>query len=215
MKASSVIHKRIIKVRGEEIRETDDILAVEEPLEISLSMMSAQPPLLRKNISVTMRTPGDDTDLALGFLFTEGIIASPDQIADVQQEENSVHVSLNASATVDLSGMERHFYTSSSCGVCGKTSIDAIKTVCPFPGGSTSVRVSAALIKRFPGRLRNKQAVFDRTGGLHAAALFDTGGRLLMLREDVGRHNALDKLIGAAFRERKLPMEQHLLLLSG
>lgn len=215
MKNPSVTSINILKVRNDELRETGDILAVEEPLEIGLSLPSAQPPVFRKNISITMRTPGDDTDLALGFLFTEGILISPRQVEEVQQEENTIHIQLNTSIPVDLGKLERHFYTSSSCGVCGKSSIAAITTVCRVPAGTTKLKIAAKLMTGFPELLRKEQAVFDRTGGLHAAALFDTGGKLLSLREDVGRHNALDKLIGAAFREDRLPLDKHLLLLSG
>lgn len=215
MNTRSVTAKPVIKVSNNTIRETTDILAVEEPLEISLSILSAQPPLFNKNISITMRTPGDDTDLALGFLFTEGIITEKSQIDNVHPEENKINVQLHASATIDLSRIERHFYTSSSCGVCGKASIDAIRTVCRLPESKTPFKVAEKLLKGLPDRLRKQQAVFEQTGGLHAAALFDLQGVLLLLKEDVGRHNALDKLIGSAFQDGKLPLDQHLLLLSG
>ncbi|MEM9686268.1 MAG: formate dehydrogenase accessory sulfurtransferase FdhD [Bacteroidota bacterium] len=215
MNAISVTAKPIIKVRNNTIRETTDILAVEEPLEISLSMWAAQPPLFNKNISITMRTPGDDTDLALGFLFTEGIITEKSQVDAVHQEENKINVQLHDSETVDLSKIERHFYTSSSCGVCGKASINAIRTVCRLPESKAPFKVAEKQLKGFPERLRKQQAVFEQTGGLHAAALFDLRGALLLLKEDVGRHNALDKVIGSAFQDGKLPLDQHLLLLSG
>ncbi len=215
MKIPSVTHKNIIKIRGDEARETEDILAIEEPLEISLSILSADPPVFNKNISITMRTPGHDTDLALGFLFTEGILVSPDQVDNVFQDENKINVFLNSSEPIDLSKIERHFYTSSSCGVCGKASIDSIRTVCRLESSDAAIKVAASRIKNFPNQLRSQQDVFDQTGGLHAAALFDIEGNLLSLREDVGRHNALDKLIGVAFQEKKLPLEQQLLLLSG
>ena len=124
MKTLSVTHKNIIKVRGDKASETEDVLAIEEPLEISLSMLSAESPVFNKNISITMRTPGHDTDLALGFLFTEGILVSPDQVDNVFQDENKINVFLNNSQPIDLSKIERHFYTSSSCGVCVE--------VCPY-----------------------------------------------------------------------------------
>ncbi len=215
MKNISVAHKNIIEVRDNIFLETNDLLAVEEPLEISLSVFTSYPPLINKNISITMRTPGADIDLAMGFLFTEGIIVSPNQVDGVEKKENKVNVILNKSEPLDLSKIERHFYTSSSCGVCGKASIDAITTVCRLQNQKVEFKVNNDLIKSFPSMLRKKQAVFESTGGLHAAALFDLSGNIIDLREDVGRHNALDKLIGASFQENKLPLNEHLLLLSG
>lgn len=176
----------------------EDLLAVEEPLEIRLGYERGGWPV-QKSVSITMRTPGCDAELAAGFLFTEGIVGSAEQIADVRMEaENAVLVALRPGVTVDLQRLERHFYTSSSCGVCGKTSIAALNL-----GGAGRRRleegpgIAAEVIHALPGTLRETQAVFDRTGGLHAAALFDCSGRLLDRREDVGRHNAVDKVIGA------------------
>jgi FdhD protein len=177
---------------------SEDLLAVEEPLEIRLAYERGGWPV-QKSVSITMRTPGCDAELAAGFLFTEGIVDSAEQIASVRMEaENVALVELKPGVPVDLQRLERHFYTSSSCGVCGKTSIAALNL-----GGAGRRRleegpgVTPETIHALPGTLRETQAVFDRTGGLHAAALFDCSGRLLDRREDVGRHNAVDKVIGA------------------
>jgi FdhD protein len=194
-----------------------DVLAVEEPLEIALEGEVAGRPL-RKTISVTMRTPGDDAELAAGFLFTEGIIRDRSQIEHVGQcggAGNVVRVRVAPSADLDLARLERHFYTTSSCGVCGKTSIDALRTTSRYPLPAGSPVLSARLIHRLPDALRAAQAVFDRTGGLHASALFDADGRLRCLREDVGRHNALDKVIGAELLAGRLPAYGRILVVSG
>lgn len=211
----SIKHRSIHKIVGDKIEKLTDVLAIEEPLEISISVLKAHPPIINKNISITMRTPGDDVDLALGFLFTEGIISSAKQVEDVHAMGNKVNVFLNTSKIIDLSKIARHSYTSSSCGVCGKASIDAIKTECKLSPKPFDLKINTHLIKGFPQKLREKQAVFDSTGGIHAAVLFDEDGEILALREDVGRHNALDKLIGASFTENRLPLNKQLLLLSG
>jgi len=205
----------ITRVEVDTVVEKNDALAVEEPVEISISAFTASPPLLNKNISITMRTPGTDLDLALGFLFTEGIIADAKQVDGHETGENTINILLNDSMPLDLSKIERHFYTSSSCGVCGKASIDSIKTVCRLQDIESTFSVPKDLIKALPNELRKQQEVFESTGGLHAAALFDLNGKLMQLREDVGRHNALDKLIGWSFQNDNLPLNQHLLLLSG
>jgi FdhD protein len=189
------------------ISERQDTLAIEEPLEILVGA---------RNVSITMRTPGNDEELAAGFLFTEGILRDRSQIAEVAPTgENRVTVRLNSQAGVDLERLERHFYMSSSCGVCGKASIQALETVgCPvLPEGRPLVPL--ALIHGLPEQLRARQRVFDRTGGLHASALFHSSGSFLDVREDVGRHNALDKLIGSRFLAGGLPLDDHLILLSG
>jgi len=214
-KESSVFQKEIIKINTGNIAYVTDALAVEEPFEISISIPGATPSIFNKNISITMRTPGDDADLAVGFLFTEGLIAKPEQVEKIMFSENKANVFLAGSDTLDLSQLERHFYTSSSCGVCGKASIDAIKTVCRLDLNPAPLQVDMELIKTFPNTLRERQNIFDQTGGLHAAVLFDTHGNLMELREDVGRHNALDKLLGACFKEGILPLDNSLLLLSG
>jgi FdhD protein len=164
-----------------------------------------------------MRTPGHDLELAVGFLFTEGIVFAREQVARLAGcgAGNVACVNLRPGVEVDLSRLERHFYTASSCGVCGKASLDAVQ-VCPrnrCVAGQPVV--DAAVICRLPATLRAAQEVFDRTGGLHAAALFDVSGELLCLREDVGRHNALDKLIGHEFLAERTPLFESVLLVSG
>lgn len=207
------------KFKGQNFHEEQDLLAVEEPLEIRLEY---GPPLSRrtKSLSVTMRTPGADEDLVAGFLFTEGIVRRLSDIVSVRPQllessSNVVLASLAPDLDVDLQKLERHFYTTSSCGVCGKTSIDAVKTVASCPVSTKNVNISPEVIYALPGTLRRAQATFDATGGLHAAAFFDLNGELLSLREDVGRHNALDKLMGHHFKNGDLPMDEHILLLSG
>ena len=168
----------------------DDALAVEEPLEIRVG---------EKNVAVTMRTPGDDFDLAAGFLFTEGLVREG-EIESIRHwgSPNVVRVALRVGVALDASKLDRHFYTTSSCGICGKTSIEAIRVLAqPLE----PVRPRAELIHRLPSMLEGGQSTFHRTGGLHGAAIFDAEGELLGLREDVGRHNAVDKAIGALFRE--------------
>jgi FdhD protein len=204
------------RVEGARTAMLPDELAVEEPLEIRLAF-EQDGRRIRRGISVTMRTPGHDGELAVGFLFTEGILDSPDQVAKVEDwgPGNVVRVELNPGVAVDLARLERHFYAASSCGVCGKASIEAVRVrprFGPIPGRPA---IEAGTIGGLPGTLRAAQGAFDRTGGLHAAALFDPAGRLLALREDVGRHNALDKLIGASFLAGGTPLRDAILLVSG
>ena len=214
-KDKSIVSKKIIKVLGDDFVEHMDDIAVEEPLQISISILEPESPITNKNISITMRTPGHDQDLAIGFLFTEGIIQASDQIKEITLGENSINVQLNNSENIDLGKLERHFYTSSSCGVCGKASIDAIKTICRLPPSLADFQVDKNLIKSFPGILKQEQNIFNNTGGIHAAALFNLNSELITIREDVGRHNALDKIIGHLVTQDLLPLDQHLLFLSG
>lgn len=201
---------------------SDDQVAVEEPLEIRLDYGSEK--RIRKSISITMRTPGHDFELAAGFLFSEQIIQDPDQIErirycglpiDEEGRQNVVRVVLRPGAEVDLQRLERHFYTTSSCGVCGKASIAALQlNRCPRLPSDGPI-VSAQLLYQLPERLRAAQEIFDSTGGLHAAALFRIDGSLEALREDVGRHNAVDKLIDMRLIERNLDFSDRILFLSG
>jgi FdhD protein len=194
-----------------------DALAVEEPLEIRLEA-EVGGGTVRKTISVTMRTPGDDIELAAGFLFAEGIVSDRAQLEHVGRcgiAGNVVRVRLAAGAAVDLARLERHFYTTSSCGVCGKTSIEALRTTSRYPLPPGRPVVDADLIHALPESLRAAQSLFERTGGLHASALFDVEGRVRCLREDVGRHNALDKVIGAELLAGRLPAYDRLLVVSG
>ena len=211
----SIVFKKIIKIQGSDAVEHTDAIAVEEPLQISISLLNSDSPIINKNISITMRTPGHDQELAIGFLFTEGIIQASDQIKRVALEENSVNIHLIHSKNIDLGKLERNFYTSSSCGVCGKTSIEAIKTVCSLPPSSADFQIEKNLIKSFPARLQQEQNIFNNTGGIHAAALFNIQGELMAMREDVGRHNALDKIIGHVLTQALFPLDNYLLFLSG
>ncbi|MDL5513803.1 formate dehydrogenase accessory sulfurtransferase FdhD [Arenibacter sp. M-2] len=214
-KGKSIVSRKIIKIKGDDLVEHTDAIAVEEPLQISISVLNLDFPITNKNISITMRTPGHDQDLAIGFLFTEGIIRDSDQIKKVVHTENSINVHLHNSEDIDLGKLERNFYTSSSCGVCGKASIEAIKTICRLPPSSGDFQIEKNRIKSFPGILQKEQQVFNNTGGIHAAALFNIQGELIAMREDVGRHNALDKIIGNVLSKRLLPLDQYLLFLSG
>ncbi|MFE9689761.1 formate dehydrogenase accessory sulfurtransferase FdhD [Micromonospora sp. NPDC005806] len=197
-----------------------DTLAVEAPLEIRVG---AAGPGRRKPLAVTMRTPGDDLDLAIGFLLTEGLIRSADDVhtaqlcagAETPNTYNVVDVVLAPGVPEPTTDPSRNFYTTSSCGVCGKASIDSVRTRSLFAVADDPLDVPAELLAALPDRLRAAQRAFDRTGGLHAAGLFTPDGELVVLREDVGRHNAVDKVIGWAVRERRLPLAGHVLLVSG
>jgi FdhD protein len=210
----SVAHIKIKKINAGEQTEVEDHLAVEEPLEIQLGWHQTAG-YTQKNISVTMRTPGHDAELAAGFLFTEGIIQQIDQIQHILPQENSVLVTLQAGVAPQLQQAERNFFTTSSCGVCGKTDINAIKTAPVYAPQREALVVPAQLFYGLQPTLQQKQVVFESTGGLHAAGLFNIEGECLLLREDVGRHNAVDKVIGAALQNGQIPLHQTILLLSG
>jgi FdhD protein len=219
---SSVKRTAIIKINDADGTETFDLLAIEEPLEIRLAY-NLNGEQKTQNVSVTMRTPGNDAELAVGFLFTEGILKNANDIAGIahcyipcaENEENVIQLTLRDGITPDLKNADRNFYTTSSCGVCGKGSIDAIRTVGNFVEQDDNITLDSDLLYQLPEILREQQAVFEETGGLHASALFSLDEKLLLLREDVGRHNALDKLIGAALQQQLLPLNNHILLLSG
>ncbi len=207
----------IVRVEGDRPGEPrEDLLAVEEPLEIQLSY-ERKGWRVHKSVSITMRTPGADGELAAGFLFTEGIVTDAAQIDDIRREdENVVRVELRSGVPVDLGRLERHFYTTSSCGVCGKASIAALNLGSQRRIAGDGPVFDAATIHRLPAIQREAQAVFDQTGGLHAAALFDAAGRLVAQREDVGRHNAVDKLIGSQLLAGiQVPIGDRLLFVSG
>ena len=198
--------------RDGELHSVDDYLVGEEPLEIRIGDTA---------ISVTMRTPGYDLELATGFLFTEGLITGPEQIASVRHEPdakqnggNRVCVDLAPGVALDLDMSCRNFYTASSCGVCGKASIDAVR-VRGIERPDSQRAVDPEVLCRLPDQLRAAQPIFSRTGALHAAGLFSMGGELLVLREDVGRHNAVDKVIGWALANKRVPLRDALLMVSG
>jgi FdhD protein len=224
------------RVTGFTSQTAEETLAVEEPLEIQLGYGSAEGRAV-KSISVTMRTPGYDFELAAGFLMTEGVVREVNDIERIayagaatiddaaesstagtvlpyQPRNNIVRVELAAGVTVSLANLQRNFYTTSSCGICGKASLLALHSVCP-PRRNNRFSISAETLYTLPARLRAGQSVFDRTGGLHGAGLFHADGELLALREDVGRHNAVDKLLGAEFLADRTPLRDSLLLLSG
>ncbi len=215
--------KPVRKIHGNDSSYVTDTLSVEEPLEIRIGYGPVEN-RIQKSISVTMRTPGDDGELAAGFLFTEGIISSYNQVEKINGiaidcssgKNNIVQVELRGDFTPRLMQTDRNFYTTSSCGVCGKASIESIRTVSPFLSiEKNALQLSTRVLYQLPHKLRSNQSCFSATGGIHAAGIFTTDGQLVVLREDVGRHNALDKLIGAALRDHSLPLDQHILLLSG
>lgn len=279
MPAAATSNTSIIKVKNGHSFYEQDVCAVEEPLEIRLQFSHGDK-RETKNVAVTMRTPGNDEELAIGFLFTEGIIKSLEELKSVshnnipcaENKENTITVGLKEHAVPSLQNMERNFYTTSSCGVCGKASIAAIRTLqhgyepeaepletqmqqnftkkdenqLRVHGGRSfseetatkepsplsmkklvavplglkeqntfSKEIRQDVLLQLPLKMRNSQKTFEETGGLHASAIFDLKGNLIMIREDVGRHNALDKIIGAAFKENLLPLNKHILLLSG
>lgn len=212
---------RVLRVVGEAASAADDVLAAEEPLEIRL-VHHAGGKAVERSLSITMRTPGHDLELATGFLLTEGVITSADQLAGlkacgpvVDGLRNTVKAELKPGVSVDAVRLERHFYTTSSCGVCGKSSLEALRVTDRPPLPAHTPALTPALIHTLPDRLREAQAVFEATGGLHAAALFDAEGTLVALREDVGRHNAVDKLIGAMAIANRLPLSDVWLFVSG
>jgi FdhD protein len=210
---------RLQVVEDGSTRVRPDTLATEEPMEIRLISGS-----VRQTIAVTMRTPGADFELAAGFLYGEDIVSSPDDIrkvsycvdadVDTEQRYNIVNVELHGGRDYDLRPLERHFYTTSACGVCGKASLEQLELrSCPvIPPGP---EIGAETIYSLPDKLREAQGLFEATGGLHAAALFDAEGNLVALKEDVGRHNATDKLVGWALLEGRLPLSDHIVMVSG
>jgi FdhD protein len=210
---------RVRVVEDGRSRVRPDSLATEEPMEMRLVSGGA-----RQTVAVTMRTPGADFELAAGFLYGEGIVSSPEDIqkisycvdadVDAEQRYNIVNVELRGGRGYDPRSLERHFYTSSACGVCGKASLEQLELRgCPvIPPGP---EVAPEVIYSLPEKLREAQGLFEATGGLHAAALFDAEGELVALREDVGRHNATDKLVGWALLEGRLPLSDHIVMVSG
>ncbi|MGY1635133.1 formate dehydrogenase accessory sulfurtransferase FdhD [Geodermatophilus sp. SYSU D00742] len=206
----------VLRIRGSAHTTRPDTVAAEEPLEIRLSGTP---------LAVTMRTPGHDFDLVHGFLLTEGVIGSSDDVlglrycdsvdADGRNTYNVVDVDLAPGVEPPDTALDRNFYTSSSCGVCGKASIDAIRTRTRHDVAADATRLALGTLLVLPDRLRAAQQVFDKTGGLHAAGLFTAAGELVALREDVGRHNAVDKVVGDAVREGRLPLAGHVLMVSG
>ncbi|MET9880548.1 formate dehydrogenase accessory sulfurtransferase FdhD [Actinacidiphila glaucinigra] len=209
--------RRVLRIRDGAVDHRADTLVAEEPLEIRLN---------GKPLAITMRTPGDDFALAAGFLVSEGVLGGADELANIvycagatvdgSNTYNVVDVRLAPGVPVPDITLERNVYTTSSCGLCGKASLDAVRTTARWPIADPSpLRLEPGLLSTLPDRLRAAQRVFDRTGGLHAAALFTGEGELLDVREDVGRHNAVDKLVGRALQQDLLPLAGKILMVSG
>jgi FdhD protein len=208
---SPVSHVKLLRLRkGTKPQLRADKLAAEEPLEIRVR---------GRSVAVTMRTPGHDRELAAGFLLTEKIILARKDLIEIAvctaslEPHNTLDVFLAPGVEVDFARLTRHVFATSSCGLCGKASIEAVKQ--HFPPVDSKISVSAKIISRLPMQIRKAQTIFAQTGGLHAAAIFDAKGKLLVLREDIGRHNAVDKVLGYGFLEKKLPFDSHILLVSG
>jgi FdhD protein len=205
----------VTRVTAHSREQADDMLAIEEPLEITVCYWAAET-LVKKQMAITMRTPGNDEELALGFLFSEGVITTINEISKIESlEKNKIVITLNTDAKPNLERTERNFYTTSSCGVCGKTSIDSIRILSATRLDEPKVFVDQQIFTRLETQLIEQQHIFSQTGGLHSSALFDLHGNLIELREDVGRHNGLDKLIGSAFIKSTLPLSERILFLSG
>ncbi|MFD7155559.1 formate dehydrogenase accessory sulfurtransferase FdhD [Kribbella sp. NPDC059898] len=210
------VRRRVLRIRNGVGEHRPDTLAAEEPMEIRVA---------GRPLTVTMRTPGDDFDLAVGFLVSEGVVHAADDVvavrycagatADGGNTYNVVDVGLAPGVEPPDASLERNFYTTSSCGLCGKASLDAVRTTAAWSVGDDPLRVAPEVLAALPDRLRAAQRVFDSTGGLHAAGLFTAAGELVCLREDVGRHNAVDKVVGYALRSGLLPLRSTVLMVSG
>lgn len=208
--------RKVLRIRDGVLDQRPDTLAAEEPMEIRVG---------GRALTITMRTPGDDFDLAVGFLVSEGVVRTTSDVLsarycagtaeDGTNTYNVVDVGLDPSLPPLDASLERNFYTTSSCGLCGKASLDAVRTASTWTVADDPLRITPEALALLPERLREEQRVFDRTGGLHAAALFAADGELLCLREDVGRHNAVDKVIGHAARNGLLPLRETILMVSG
>jgi len=221
LESRSHVGHTVRRLRDGAWADDDDLLAAEEPLEIRLIWKDGRK-VVTRSIAVTMRTPGNDFELAAGFLHGEGILKAREDIADIsycmdedeEQVFNIVTVTLRPGLVFDASRLERNFYTTSSCGVCGKAALESLE-VQGCDAVPPGFEVASSVVRSLPQTLREAQAVFEQTGGLHAAGLFDRGGSLISLHEDVGRHNAVDKLIGQRFLEAELPASETVLMLSG
>ena len=214
--------KRLVHRMGERPERTEDVLTVEEPMEIELVHFDGAE-WQETTLSITMRTPGHDFELAAGFLFTEGILGRREEIESIQhcplhgeeQEYNVVQLRLAEPVRFDEERLHRHFYTTSSCGICGKTSLDAVRATFPALPKENGASLAVGTLRSLPERLRASQEVFDRTGGLHAAAIFGTDGAGIVTREDIGRHNALDKAVGERFLAGEVPLWDAVVMVSG
>ncbi len=214
---------KVLKFSSEKFENIEDLVSIEEPLEISLKFKDKNK-WIRQNLSITMRTPGHDEDLVRGFLFNEQIIQDIEHINSIESYgekvgqyniQNKILVTLNNSDNVNISKIKREFLTNSSCGVCGKSSLDALEIIKKNKPSSTEPKISKETIVQSPNALRKSQSEFSKTGGIHASGLFSSEGKLITVREDVGRHNALDKLIGSILKENKLNSKTQFITCSG
>ncbi len=212
---SAVSEKTIFKIENGIQQTVIDSVVIEEPLEIQIRYF-LNGKWLKKNLVLTMRTPGNDSALALGFLFTEGIIATRTDIDTIEQVEvNILIVNFLQVVKLNLSSLDRNFYATSSCGVCGKASIEKLEKITCFYPQKNLPKLDITTLLTLPKILRNTQSVFEETGGIHAAGLFLPTGELIDYAEDVGRHNAVDKLIGHCLQKKLMPLRNHILMLSG
>ena len=214
---------KVVKFKENKFEKIDDLISIEEPLEISLKYKD-QKNWVTNNISITMRTPGHDEDLVRGFLFNEQIIQNIDEIENIERIgkkvgqyniQNKILITLNNSKNINISKIKRDFLTNSSCGVCGKSSLDALEVIKKEKTSNTKPKLTKEVIIKSPSILRQNQSEFSKTGGIHGSGLFSSDGKLISLREDVGRHNALDKLIGYALRKNLLDVTNQFLACSG
>jgi FdhD protein len=214
---------KVIKFNKNKFEKIDDLISIEEPLEISLKHRT-QDQWVTNTLSITMRTPGDDDDLVRGFLFNEQIIQNLDEIKSIESVgdkvgkykiQNKIVITLNNSQNINISKIKRDFLTNSSCGVCGKSSLDALEIVKKEKTSSSNPKLTKETIIESPSILRNNQSEFSKTGGIHASGLFSSDGKLISLREDVGRHNALDKMIGNALNKNQIDPKDQFITCSG
>ena len=214
---------KVIKFNKNKFEKIDDLISIEEPLEISLKHRT-QDQWVTNTLSITMRTPGDDDDLVRGFLFNEQIIQNLDEIKSIESVgdkvgkykiQNKIVITLNNSQNINISKIKRDFLTNSSCGVCGKSSLDALEIVKKEKTSSSNPKLTKETIIESPSILRNNQSEFSKTGGIHASGLFSLDGKLISLKEDVGRHNALDKMIGNALNNNQIEPKNQFITCSG
>ena len=214
---------KILKFTSNKFDKVEDLVSIEEPLEISLKF-NEEDKWITQNLSITMRTPGNDKDLVRGFLFNEQIVENIKDIESIESYgervgqyhiQNKILATLNNSKNVNISKIKREFLTNSSCGVCGKSSLDALEIIKKNKPSSTEPKISKETIVQSPNALRKSQSEFSKTGGIHASGLFSSEGKLITVREDVGRHNALDKLIGSILKENKLNPKTQFITCSG
>ena len=214
---------KVLKFRESEFENTDDLVSIEEPLEISLKYKD-QDKWLTSNLTITMRTPGHDEDLVRGFLYNEQIIQNISEIDNIEgfgdkvgkyNIQNKIRITLNNSKNINITKIKRDFMTNSSCGVCGKSSLDALEIIKKEKTFSSDPKLTKEIIIKSPEILRNNQSEFSKTGGIHASGLFSLDGKLISLREDVGRHNALDKLIGTALNKSQIVPKSQFITCSG